>query len=587
MTYTPVITANVSVLNSTTTALTGGATFTGTPEDVSQYASLSVSFYVQPTNATGNIFVQFSNVSTNAGWIPISNTVTAVNSTNASGFTLDTTMTCQYFRIFYVNDSVAQTSFVIQSIYHPQARVAQKTTRYAETPTDYSDMINTRSMIWGKTVGGGTYEAIASNGENSLVVTVSEPRAAFGELLVAQPTPIAQMDFVYGINTVISSNVLYGSNATVNVSNGLLKVTANATAGGSTAMFRPKKFIKYRSGESTMTRMTGAFTSGAPAQSLQIAGTGFLEPTSNVLIDGMGFGYQGSVFGVHWFRNSSNTFIPQTSFNYDKLDGKGPSGFTIDPTKLNIFQYKFQYLGAGNLFFYVIPPATGRWVLAHMIQNAGTLTSPVFRDPTMHAMWYSNCYTTSSTPVIVQGGSVGQFLEGERRFLGPKGALVGTPTSAVTNSTNTMVFAFKNATYFNGIPNRSQAHIRSISFGGNGSGTGSNQPNGVISFTLTRNPTGGPTVWLPYNGSLGTGTSGSNIIGNSTISSNISPLTTLTGGNTGFTHVVAIGGQSGQIDLSDYEITLNPNDVLCFTANVITSSGTCYVGASVFWVEDL
>lgn len=149
------------------------------------------------------------------------------------------------------------------------------------------------------------------------------------------------------------------------------------------------------------------------------------------------------------------------------------------------------------------------------------------------------------------------------------------------------MFALKNSTYFNGIPNRSQAHIRSISFGGNGSGTGSNQPNGVISFTLTRNPTGGPTVWAPYNGSLGSGTSGSNIIGNSTISSNISPLTTLAGGNTGFTHVVAIGGQSGPIDLSDYEITLNPGETLCFSANVITQSGTCYIGASVFWVEDL
>jgi hypothetical protein len=269
------------------------------------------------------------------------------------------------------------------------------------------------------------------------------------------------------------------------------------------------------------------------------------------------------------------------------LDGTGPSGFTIVPQKINIFQYKFQYLGGGNLFFFVIIPLTGRWVLAHTIQNAGTLTSPIFRDPTMHALWYSNCYTTSSTPVTVWGGSVGQFLEGERRFLGPKGAFVGTPTASVTNNTNTMMFALKNATYFNGIPNRSQAHIRSISFGGNGLDSGGKPANGVITFTLTRNPTGGPTIWAPYNGSLGTGTSGSNIIGNSTISSNISPLTTLAGGNTGFTQVVAIGGQSGPIDLSDYEITLNPNDVLCFTSNVITPGGTCYVGASVFWVEDL
>ena len=586
MTYTPVITANVSVLNSTTTILTAGQTFTGTPEDVSQYASLSVSFYVQQTNATGNIFVQFSNVSTNAGWIPISNTVTAVNSTNASGFTLDTTMMCQYFRILYVNDSVAQTSFMIQSIYHPQARVAQKTTRYAETPTDYSDMINTRSMIWGKTTDGGIYEPVATNGENSLVVTVADPRTAFGEIAVSQHTPVTQIDFVYGINTVVTSNVTAGSNGYISVSNGLLSVTANSQSGSSMAMFSPKKFLKYRAGESTLTRITATFTAGAPAQSLQMCGTGFLDPTTNIILDGMGFGYSGSVFGVHWFRNSINTFIPQSSFNYDKLDGTGASGFTIDPIKINILQYKFQYLGGGNLFFYVLV-SNGRWVLAHMIKNAGTLTSPIFRDPTMHAMWYSNCYTTSSTPVTVQGGSCGQFLEGERRFLGPKGSFVGTPVAALANNTQTLMFALKNATYFNGIPNRSQAHIRSISFGGNGSGSGSNNPNGVITFTLTRNPTGGPTVWLPYNGSLGTGTSGSNIIGNSTISSNISPLTTLTGGNTGFTHVVAIGGQSGQIDLSDYEITLNPNDVLCFSANVVSTGSGCYVGASVFWVEDL
>ena len=154
-----------------------------------------------------------------------------------------------------------------------------------------------------------------------------------------------------------------------------------------------------------------------------------------------------------------------------------------------------------------------------------------------------------------------------------------------------MIFALRNALYYNGIPNRSQAHVRSVSFGGNGSGTGSNQPNGVIALTLIRNPTsGGPAVFAPYNGSLGTnfnGLSGSNIIGQSSISSNISQLTAISGGNVGFTQVVTIGGNSGNIDMTDYEIVLNPGDTLCFTANVVTASGTCYIGSSVFWVEDI
>ena len=586
MTYTPVITANVSVGNSTTTTLLKGQTFPGTVEDVSQYASLSVSFYVKPITATGNIFVQFS--ATSSPFYPISNTITQVTSVNASGFTLDTTMTARYLKVSYVNDSANdQTEFSIQSIYHPQARIAVKTTRAAEVMTDFTDTINTRSMIIGKTLGGGIYEQVATNGENSMTVTVTDPRTAFGEISVMENFPIAQVDFVYGINTVITSNVIFNSsNASVSARNGLLNVTAG---GYSMSMFRPKKFLKYRSGESTLTRLTAAFTRGAPSSSVQYAGIGFLEPASNVIIDGMGFGYSGSNFGIFWARNSSLGFTAQSAWNLDTLQGTGPSGMTLDPTAINIFQFKFQYLGAGNLFYYVMNGATGRWVLVHNEQNAGKLTSTVFRDPTLHAMWYANCYTTGTATVT--GGSCGQFLEGPRRLLGPKGAFTYAPSGSVTNNTNTQMFALHNATYFNGIPNRSQAHVRSISFGGNGQDSGSKPANGVINITLIRNPTsGGPTIFAPYNGSLGTnfGTvTGSNIIGQSTMSMNVAQLTTISGGNTGFSHTIAVGGQSGPIDVTDYEIVLNPGDTLCFTANVVTPSGTCYIGASSFWVEDL
>ena len=587
MTYIPAVVANVSAANSTSVALGANQTFTGTPEDVSQYASLSVSFYVQPPGATGNVLVQFSN--TASPFYAVSNTVTAVNPLTSNGFTLDTTMTAQYFRVQYINDSTPQSNLMIQTIFHPQARIATKTSRLAEPMTDFTDVLNTRALIWGKTNGGNVYEQIASNGQNAMVVSMNDPLAAFGEVLVAEPFPIAQIDFVYGINTVVTSNVVAGSNASVTATSGLLNLTSNAAGGASMVMFCPKKFLKYRPGTSTTTRMTGAFTAGAPANSMQMVGEGFLEPTSNAIIDGMGFGYQGPTFGVFWVRNYAVNFIPQTQWNYDTMLGTGKSGFLMDPTKLNIFQFKFQYLGGGNLFYYVMPGTTGRWALAHMIQNAGVLTTPVFRDPTFHAMWYSNCYAVgNNTPVVVQGASCGQFVEGQRRFLGPKGALTYSPSANVINNVNTMMFALRNALYFNGIPNRSQAHLRSVSFGGNGVGTGSNQANGVVAMTLIRNPTsGGPTIFTPYNGSLGSGFSGSNIIGQSSISSNISQLTGISGGNTGFTHVISLGGQSGPIDMTDLEIVLNPGDTLCFTANVVTQTGTCYIGSSAFWVEDI
>ena len=574
MTFIPAVVANVSVLNSTTTALTGGATFTGTPEDVSQYSSLSVSFYVQPTNATGNIFVQFSNVSTNAGWIPISNTVTAVSSTNASGFTLDTTMTCQYFRIFYVNDSVAQTSFVVQSIFHPQARIAQKTTRFAETPTDYSDMINTRTIIWGKTLGGGIYEPIAGNGENSLCVSVVSPLTSYGDLSTAELYPLSQFDFVYGINTTITSNVQYGSNVAITAPNSLLNISAGSYSMG---MLRGKKFAKYRPGQGSLSRFTSYFTAGAPTASLQLAGGLFMNPTSNVIVDAIGFGYQGSVFGVHWIKFSSNTFIAQSSWNQDTLDGTGKSGMTIIPTNINVYQVKFQWLGGGNIFYYVMNPLDGRWVLVHEVQNAGKITTPVLQNPTLAMGWYSNNYSSTNTTLSVGGSSCAQFVEGNRRFLGPKGTFDYYQSIASgSTATPALVFALNNSLFFNGQPNRTQVHIRSVSCASAGSSTSTN----TLNMRLVRNPTTQFASWTAYNGAW---SAPSSITGQSVVSSNVS-TTNITGGTPGFSMAIAVGA-TNILDISDYEIVLYPGDVLCFTSYSSQSNGVSSI--SVNWAEDV
>ena len=582
MTYIPTVTANVSVLNSTTRALTTpGEVFQGTPEDVSQYSSLSVSFSVQPPGATGNIFVQFSNVSTNAGWFPVSNTVTPVNSTNSNGFTLDTTMTCQYFRVMYINDSTPQTSLMIQSIYHPQARIAQKTTRFAETPTDYSDMINTRAIVWGKTLGGGVYEPIAGNGENSLVTAIVDPRTSYGDMQVAEITPVAQVDFSYGTNTVSTMNVRYGSNATVAVSSSLLILTANAVGGSSMAYLSPKKFVKYRAGQGTLARFTAMFTPNAPSQSVQFAGQGFADPTSNIVIDACGFGYVGSTFGIHYYNNSSNTFIPQASWNVDTMLGGTKSGMIINPANLNVYECKFQYLGGGNLFFYVYNYFDGRKVLVHMIQSAGTLTGTIFQNPSMRIMWYSNSYAVgTNTPVVVKGASCGHFIEGQKTYNGPKGGVSNYYHNLPTDGAKYCIFAVKNAQFYNGVVNRSQLHFRNVSI----SVAGGAQNIGL--FSVLKNPTISTiSLWTAYNG---TGTNGITITnGQSTAFSNVASGITVTGGNTIFTLALGSTPSNAYADLTDYDIVAYPGDTVAFVISVPSGGAVGDYGSSVTWSEDL
>lgn len=567
MTYIPAVVANVSAANSTTTALGAGGTFTGTPEDVSQYASISVGFYVKPVTATGNIFVQFSNTNSVGSWVPVSNTITAVDYITANGFTLDVITAAQYYRVLYVNDSTVQTNLMVQSIFHPQARIAQTTTRYAQQPTDYTDVLNTRAIIWGKTLGGGIYEPVATNGENSIVVTVAEPHAAFGEISTAENTPTCQVDFVYGINTDLTSNTT-SNNATVTSSTGMAVLTTG-TQVNSVASLVTRNYVKYRPGQGSMSRFTALFTTGV-AGSTQFAGPG----GNNV--DGIGFGYNGTSFGALYRHNGTDTWIPQSTWNYDTMLGGTTSGKILVPTNLNVYQVKFQYLGGGNIFYYVLNDFTGRWVLVHMVRNAGNLTAPNLRNPSMPVRFEAK-NTTNTTALVIKTASIGQFLEGPRRFLGPRGSIDALNTS-VADVTQTNILALRNAATFNGTPNYAIVHIRQISFSGNKSP----QPSGCINLRVIRNPTTTFASFSPYRGATADG--GVTITsGNSVMSSNV-VASTISGGNITYTSTISIGGDH-TIDVTEYDLIMYPGDVFCFVAYSSVNAAT--VGISTVWNEDI
>lgn len=568
MTYIPVATANVSAANSTTVTLGSGGTFTGTPEDVSQYASISIALNVNPTSSTGNVLVQFSN--TISFPVIFSNTVTAVNSVIAAGFTLDVITAAQYFRVLYINDSASATA-TIQTILHPQARIAQATTRYAQTPTDYSDMLNTRAIIWGKTLGGGIYEPVATNGENSLIVNAAEPSTAFGSLDVSQDTPTCQIDFIYGVNTLLTSN-LTASGGTIGWYDGMANVATAATVSSSASLLS-QRYVRYRPGEGVKGRFTAMFTTG-------LAGNTQLAGLAAGTVDGMFWGYNGTSFGIMYRNRSVDTWIPQASWNIDTMTGGTSSGQILDPTKLNVYQIKFQYLGGGDMFFHVLNSNTGRFNNIHVIRNANTATQTNFRNPSMNMLWTTYNSVSSTAVCRVSGASAAMFVEGVRTFLGPlqseDGYLTATP-----NLTLTSALAIRNATTFNGITNRAFVHLRSMSIAINGGSTST-----IVIIRLIKNYTSGPAIFNPVNGT--TANQGVTITaGQSCVSSNVTAPTsyvTVSGGTQIFSTTVS-ATSSGIIDLTPYDISIFPGDTVSFAA--YGTASTPLVGVTVVWNEDI
>jgi hypothetical protein len=89
-----------------------------------------------------------------------------------------------------------------------------------------------------------------------------------------------------------------------------------------------------------------------------------------------------------------------------------------------------------------------------------------------------------------------------------------------------------------------------------------------------------PTTEIAYNGINQSDSDGSNIYGQSTLSSNIAQLTGITGGSTGFDVSVPCGA-SHFIDFEQFESVAYPGDVLCFTANVISNFSSSNVIVAV------
>lgn len=458
-------------------------------------------------------------------------------------------------------------------------------------------------IIQGQTQGTNpTTEVIGTNGNQSLNVCINDPRTAFNEISVAQLYPLAQIDFVYGINTLVTTSNVQGSNATVTATGALLRCTSNGAGGASSCILNAKKYVKYRSGQGVMIRMTGLFSQPATGTQ-QLCGAGFALANTTALNDFIGFGYGNvsspSTFSILWRDGSTKveTWIPQSAWNQDTCLGGTKSGMVLNPHVLNQFQIQFQSIG--NILLSLENPATGRFILVHQIPLVNYSASPNFQNPTMQLSWFSNNASSSNT-ITMYGASGGHFLEGIRNFCGPRGAISWSPASNLIPNVETMFLAIKNSTYFgtnipNVIANRSQIHLRSfsVSVAGRG-GPGTNQDPyfspapAVVIVRQIRNPTGGPALWSPYNGTNQSDTDGSNIYGQSSLSSNTNPLTTLSGGATGFALTIPCGGQTN-VDFAEYESVAYPGDVLCFTANLVSNFTTSNViiATGLTWNEDL
>lgn len=232
---------------------------------------------------------------------------------------------------------------------------------------------------------------------------------SFGEVLVGQLTPQFQGSFEYTVlNTELNTNTV--TNGGTVTQGSAMAVISTSTTTASDAEMKTTTHAKYNAGLGGVVRFTSLFTTGI-AETKQMAGLVDEKGSSTPYKNGYMIGFNGVNFNVHIHQNDSMTSIIQSDFD-DRLDGNGLSGMVIDPTKLNVFEIRFQYLGGGAIEFCVEDERTGMFIVFHKVLYTNKNILPSVFNPNFHFTIYAE-NTSTTSDMIVKCASYAYFIEGK------------------------------------------------------------------------------------------------------------------------------------------------------------------------------
>jgi len=201
---------------------------------------------------------------------------------------------------------------------------------------------------------------------NVIGTQTSSAYDAFGRLRTSNPLTIFDSANIMSKNSLFDES-LTGSGGvtyTANKSTVNLNVT---TSSGDKVIRQSKRVMTYQPGKSLLNLNT--FVMAEQTANLEQR-VGMFDANNGILFEDTGTGYQ-IVRRTYVTGSAVDTAVAQSSWNGDKLDGTGESGYTLDPTKATIMFMDFEWLGMGSVRVgFVID---GKFIVAHKFLNANNL----------------------------------------------------------------------------------------------------------------------------------------------------------------------------------------------------------------------
>jgi hypothetical protein len=258
------------------------------------------------------------------------------------------------------------------------------------------------------------------------VTTSQEPTQldAFGRLRTSSPMTLFDSSHRYRDNNLWSTLSANNGSVSFNALQGLMELNVTNTSGAS-AIRETTKVFSYQPGKSLLVMNTFVM---APSATNLRQRVGYFGQDNGIyfqLDDGvMSFVERTLVNGSP----SSETIVPKSAWNGDRLDGTGPSGFTLDITKAQILWMDIEWLGVGTVRTgFVID---GKFIVCHSFHHANRIASTYITTASLPLRYeiVNKTTTTGGTKTLKQVCST-VISEGGYELRGLQQA-VNTPITA-------------------------------------------------------------------------------------------------------------------------------------------------------------
>lgn len=186
----------------------------------------------------------------------------------------------------------------------------------------------------------------------------------FGRLRVGEPHTLFESSNRFQIAELFSSANTGTSTIEFVSTDGCVNLTIG-TAATDSIVKETKKVFPYQPGKSLLVMNTATF---AEPKANLVQRVGYFSANNGVYIEQEDNTTYMVMRSQSTGAATSNNRIARTDWNVDKFDGTGPSGYTLDMTKSQIFWSDFEWLGVGTVRTgFVI---NGELVIAHKFHHA-------------------------------------------------------------------------------------------------------------------------------------------------------------------------------------------------------------------------